>query len=53
MILEKSILQTDFKGEKFAGIYLVKIISCPENIAHDVYSAEKKSYAVICQGKNF
>ena len=38
----KSILQTDFEGEKLARIYLGKIISCTEkNIDHDVYNAEK------------
>ena len=43
MISEKNILQTDFEGEKFARIYLAKIISCPEkNFPNDVYSAEKK-----------
>ena len=43
MISEKNILQTDFEGEKFARIYLGKIISCPEkNFPNDVYSAEKK-----------
>ena len=53
---KKSIPQTDFKGKKLSTdtVYLVKIISFTEtNIAHDVYNAGKKSYTVLCQGKNF
>ena len=50
----KNLLYTDFEGEELARIYLGKIISCTEkNFPHDVYNAEKKSYTVICQGKNF
>ena len=53
MTSEKSILQNNFEGKKLARIYLGKIMSCTEqNIAQDVYNAEKKSYSVVCQGKN-
>ena len=44
-----------FRGGKACkDTYLGEMISCNEkNFAHDVYNAEKKSYTVICQGKNF
>ena len=52
--LRKNILQTDFEGKKLARIYLGEMISCNgKNFPHDVHNAEKTSYTVICQGKNF
>ena len=54
MISGKNILQTDLEGKKLARIYLGEIISCSEKyIAHELYNAEKNSYTVKGQGKNF
>ena len=54
VISEQNIRQIDFERKKDTNKFLGKIISCTEKyIAHDVNAEEKKSYTVICQGKNF
>ena len=55
VISEKSILQTDFEGEKLARMYTVpgknNILHWKKILLTMNIMLKKKSYTVICQGK--
>ena len=49
----KNVLQTDFERKKHANKFLGEKYPALQKISLMTYSAEKKSYTVICWGKNF